>query len=93
MTLSNSTDNVKKRYDNNINQTLYPILENFIMQIKSSSRIQDIAIIDRPYLGKETEYGNTGLIFDEYLDAIDITMNIEFYKKQQLCQLATLSTN
>lgn len=67
--------------------TLYPLYYSFIEKIKESKNIstpQNLfqhEKIDRYGWGNETAYGNDGLIFNQFLDAIQInTSDIRVYK-------------
>ena len=91
----NSTDrnyNSEQRYENVFKITLYPIYEYLIKKILDS-RLIDATIIeqlphsktDRLYWGKVGIQGNTGKIFNDYLDCIEIDFTDLKIIRQPVC--------
>lgn len=70
------------RYDNSFKTELYPLLDLFIEQIESSSKIvstmdgSDFAMTttDRLYWGKQSIAGNTANSLNDAIDAIEIDL-------------------
>lgn len=82
----------QERTDNNFKPILLPLYESFIEKMIDSKLIStpnDIFLndrIDHYGWGNETVYGNTGLIFNRYLDAIEINpTELNIYKKRNDC--------
>jgi len=69
--------NSAQRYTNTFTPLLYPLYEEFIKQLRLSPYIASVSPeykkIDRLYWGREGLFGNTGNIFDNYIDAIELT--------------------
>lgn len=69
-----------KRYEENFKPILYPIYELLLeaiaeigyFNVKAPDQIQHRKT-DRMFWGREGLYGSEGNVFDDYLDAIDIT--------------------
>lgn len=84
---SDKTDTTPLRMENVFRPTLYPLYWDFIEKIKESKAISTPNNLlshkkyDRPGYGNETKYGNDGLIFNEHLDAIQLTVpDLKVYK-------------
>jgi hypothetical protein len=67
------------RYDNSFNPILIPLYELFLKKLADSDYIGTTennyfkhTKIDRLFWGKSGLYGNTGNIFNDYIDAIEI---------------------
>jgi len=72
------TYKASERYTNTFKAVLYPMYEQLITSMNNSKYIQwdkNHVKIDRVYWGKEGLYGNTGNIFNDYIDAIEIKFN------------------
>lgn len=84
--------NAAQRMEVNFIPTLYPIYDELLKQIVRSRLflIRDTENepkhikTDRLFWGREGLYGNTGSIFDDYLDAIEIK-NLDLKIKNQNC--------
>ena len=65
-----------ERYDHSFDPVLFPIYENLIDAINCSGYLQIIDeyydYYERVYYGKSGLYGNTGNIFNDFIDAIEI---------------------
>jgi len=77
--VTNTNKNYKsvERYTNVFKPVLYPIYEKLIQKMEESSYIHFKGNvthnkIDRLFWGAEAVNGNTGLIFNQYLDAIQL---------------------
>ncbi len=91
MIIAYATDpNLKaaERYTKSFKPVLYPIYNSFIDELMRSGRIMapskeliSHTKIDRLYWGRKGLFGNTGNVFNDYLDAIEIKdLNLKFYK-------------
>lgn len=64
------------RYNATFTNVLIPIYEELVRQIQKSAYFFNATVphtrIDHPYWGKEGLYGNTGNIFDDALDCIEL---------------------
>ena len=77
-----------ERYANNFKPVLYPIYYSFLNNIMksvdtltASQNLIPHTKIDRVYWGKTGLYGSDGNIFNDRLDAIEITdLNLKFYQ-------------
>lgn len=77
-----------ERYAATFKPILYPIYLAFLDEIAKSGRVMTSSVnqlkhnkIDRVYWGKEAAQGNTKNIFNDRLDAIEITnLNLKFYQ-------------
>jgi hypothetical protein len=88
-TLSNKDFNAEQRLQNTFKPVLYPIKKIFLEQMKLHRQFtynQEMIHIstDRFYWGKQGLYGNTGNIFDDYIDAIEIS-NLKVFIKNKNC--------
>ena len=83
-----------QRYTNNFKPILYPIYFELIKQIakypgfdvkfRDAQQLQHTKT-DRVYWGKNGLYGNSGNVFMDFIDAIEIT-NLSINIKKQNCQ-------
>jgi len=84
-TPTNPTFKAKQRYDETFIPILYPIYESLIKNLEVSTFIgwdKEHTKIDRVYWGKNGIYGNTGNIFNDFLDAIEVNFkNLRIIKK------------
>lgn len=71
--------NSEQRYDKTFKPVLYPIYYEFLNQVELSTEVSTInhSFIkhnkyDRLYWGKQGLYGNTGNMFNDFIDAIEI---------------------
>lgn len=75
-TSTKPTYKAKDRYNNTFVPLLYPIYTSLIKNLRTSVNIdweeKNHIKIDRLYWGKDGLYGNTGNVFNDYLDAIQI---------------------
>jgi len=92
VTSTKPTYNSEERTELSFKPILYPIYNLLIQKIIDSKVIAtpenlvDHDHEDRYAWGAQSVYGNTGLIFNEYLDAIEITFNnIQVYRSAK-CQ-------
>ncbi len=77
-----------ERYTNNFKPTLQPLYELFVEHLVSSKQFLEIAPgavphtkTDRLYWGRSGLYGNDANIFNDYIDAIEITdLNLKLSK-------------
>jgi hypothetical protein len=71
-----------ERYNNNFKPVLYPLLDKFIKGCANSKHIEGRVLpykkTDRLYWGKSGLYNNTSNLFNEYVDAIEININLTF---------------
>jgi hypothetical protein len=80
----------KQRYDETFRTRLYPIYEAFIQSIQSSGYFTDVQELvphtktDRLYWGKTGLYGGAANVFNDFIDAIEIT-NLKLSTKQNTC--------
>ena len=88
-TLQNLT--APERYAQTFKPTLYPLYLKFLEQIAKSKKFRETLAdlirhtkIDRVYWGKEGIHGNSGLIFTDRLDVIEIK-NLKLRVKPQIC--------
>lgn len=76
MTDTKPTFTAADRYTYSFDPVLYPLYELFMERLAESSEIAEVypehTKIDRLYWGKTGLYGNTGNIFNDYIDAIEI---------------------
>lgn len=71
------------RYDNSFKNELYPILEEFLRQLKRTTKIQPTGdgenyqydATDRLYWGKQSIAGNTANALNDAIDAIEINLS------------------
>lgn len=76
---SNVNYSSKERYDNNIIPILYPIYNKLIKKIKSSQYFIGVnpivkhTLTEMPFWGSVSKYGNISNMFNDPLDAIQIT--------------------
>lgn len=77
-TMTKQEYNADQRKENVFKPVLYPILKEFLNQIESSP-YYSIGLngvqydqTDRYFWGKQGLYGNTGNIFNDYIDAIEL---------------------
>jgi len=84
---TNNTYKVQDRYLKNFDPFLYPIYEEFLTQLfrsgffmlQSDSLIQHTKY-DRLYWGRESLFGGTANMFNDYLDVIEIRdLKLKFY--------------
>ncbi len=70
-----------ERYDSTFPNTLYPLFQLFIKELEKSpnvnSRRFEFKKTDRLFWGKSDIYGNSGNIGHDYLDAIELTINLK----------------
>lgn len=86
-----------ERYTKNFKPILYPIYLELKNQIFKSGKVMvsnaaklSADKIDRLFWGKEGLYGNTGNIFNDHLDAIEMqNLDLKFYKPVCLTGCAT----
>lgn len=78
-TTTNPNYTSAQRYDNSFRTVLYPLYDEFMQKLFESCKFADLADdliphekIDRLFWGKQGLYGNTGNIFNDYIDAIEI---------------------
>jgi len=86
MTETSKTYTAPNRYTNTFTPTLQPLYEALIKHIKRSryvsSDLYEHTKIDRLYWGKEDEFGNSGNIGNDALDAIVISgLNLRIIKQ------------
>lgn len=72
-----------ERYTNSFKTVLYPIYELLIDELRVNKFIKSHSFsytkTDRLYWGKQGLYGNDGNIFNDFIDAIEITnLNLSF---------------
>lgn len=80
------TYSASDRYTNTFKTILYPLWDMLIKYMKQSNKINQNVFeydkYDRLYWGKQGLYGNTGNIFNDYLDAIEImNLSLNFIEK------------
>jgi hypothetical protein len=79
-----------ERYDLTFRETLYPLYDLFVKHIWRSGYFKNVGPglvphtkIDRLYWGRQGLYGNQGNVFNDYIDAIEITdLRLEFRIKK-----------
>jgi hypothetical protein len=83
----------EERYDNTFKPTLYPIYELLVSKMNESPSLHtqstdDIIYtkIDRLFWGSATVNGNEGLIFNDFLDAIELNFSDLNIIKDNECQ-------
>ena len=80
----------KQRYDNNIKTVLYPLYETLIKKIKGSSYFSGTnpnvkhELVERPFWGSSSKYGNVANMFNDPLDALEMS-NIVLGVKGKQC--------
>ena len=74
----------KQRYDNNIQTILYPLYVTLLKKIKSKRNFigttpnVDHKLFERPFWGSTSKYGNIKSMFNDPLDALELSrINIE----------------
>jgi len=70
-----------ERYEHNFIPTLYPLLETFITYLKQHHNVNVVNSykkIDRVSWGKKGLYSNTSNVFNDYIDAIELKIDIDF---------------
>lgn len=78
---TSKTDDAEKRYQNVFKPVLYPLYESFLKQLKLSGlfmfgkglSVPSHTKIDRPFWGIPAVEGNVKYIFNDPLDAIELT--------------------
>ena len=91
LVIATSTDpNLKaaERYASTFKTILYPIYQQFMYQLSRSKSVMNASYheiqhtkIDRMYWGRKGLFGNTGNIFNDYLDAIELKdLQLKFYQ-------------
>lgn len=90
-TLTDKNYLAAERYDKTFIPVLYPIYNEFIRQIAISTYFKESSVnkiahtkIDRLFWGKNGLYGNTGNVFNDFIDAIEIK-NLNLNVKLNTC--------
>ena len=87
---SNESYSSEQRYDNNILPILYPLYERLILGIQKSNYFRgtnpnvDQTLRERPFWGSSSKYGNVKNIFNDPLDALEmsnITLKLKNYRE------------
>lgn len=93
ITPTKSTYTSPEKVENIYKPILYPLYNDLLDKMKVSRAIAKNGVgidhdhYDRYGWGNETEYGNDGLIFSRYLDAMEVVFNnIRIYEDTNKCQ-------
>jgi len=78
-----------QRYDVNFNPVLYPIYDEFISKLQSHPSFlgyspKKLTKYDRLYWGRNNAYGGQANVFNDFLDAIEIT-NLQITLNSNVC--------
>ena len=75
----NKNASTKERYDDNIEPILYPLHDGFILKMQNSGYFIDVTpsisydLTERPWWGNSAKYGNVANIFNDQLDALELS--------------------
>jgi len=86
---SNKDYSSAERYANNIKTVLYPLYEILIKKIQTSNYFAETNpnvkhdLIERPFWGSSSKYGNVGNMFNDPLDALELSNIVVGIKGKQ----------
>lgn len=89
-TLTRPEYTAAERYDNTFDAILYPLYDEFIAALEKSTELvfdrHTVEREDRLYWGREGLYENTGNIFNDFIDAIEIiNLNVKILNQLNTC--------